>query len=100
MISKRVFFLGVTMMTYSFLFSQNKNFFFGSPVSMGYQKIGAAKGVAGIIGDAYFVIENDYGGRLDFNNNIRTIVSRFSISEGKFKNRFNLNELIGNSRKE
>ena len=97
---KIISFLFVFSIESTYLFGQSKNFFFGPPVQMGYQKLGAAKGIAGVIGDNYYVIENDYGGRFDFNNNIRTIITRFSISDGRFKGRFNLNELIGNSRKE
>jgi hypothetical protein len=94
-----IFLLFVSIFDHLALIAQN-NFFFGTPVAMGYQKLGAAKGTAGIIGDNYYVLENDYGGAFDFNNNIRTIVTSFSISEGKFKNRFNLNEMVANSRKE
>ena len=94
-----IFLLCVAILDHFAVNAQN-NFSFGTPVAMGYQKLGAAKGTAGTIGDNYYVLENDYGGAFDFNNNIRTIVTAFSISEGKFKNRFNLNEMVANSRKE
>jgi hypothetical protein len=66
----------------------------------GYEKLGAVKGTAGVIGDNYYVLENDYGGAFDFNNNIRTILSTFSISSGKLVKRVNLNELVASSKRD
>jgi hypothetical protein len=81
------------------VYGQN-NLFIATPVEVAYEKKGAIRGCAGIIDDNYYVLENDYGARFDFNNNIQTIVSVFSISNGKLKKRFNLNEIVANSRKE
>ncbi len=81
-------------------FSQTENNFVGPHNPGAWKKLGAVSGCIGIIDRSYYLIESDYGTRLDFNNNINTIVSEFSIDDGKVKNRFSLNELVAQTRKE
>lgn len=81
------------------LFSQ-KYIEFGTLQPMGFSKLGAIRGCAGMIGDNYYILENDYGRKFDFNNNSATIVTIMSVSTGRLKKRVNLNEMISTSRKE
>ena len=83
-----------------FSYAQNKTAFVGPNTPVGYEKLGAVKGLAGIIGDNYYVIENDYGTRFDMNNNIKSSIAIFSIATGKLKKRVALNEMVANSNKD
>lgn len=80
-------------------YCQEKKFTLNPAVSTGYSKLGAVRGTAGVIEDYYYVLENDYGGQLDFNNSIHTLLSIFSISKGELIKRVNLNELVANTKK-
>jgi hypothetical protein len=77
-----------------FLFAQNGSVDEGPVIDMGYKGVGAVKGTAGIIGDNYYVIENDYGRKLDFSNNIKTTLSILSLKTGNLIKRLSLNELV------
>ena len=81
-------------------YCQEKKFISIPFVDVGYPKLGAVKGAAGVIGDNYYILENDYGGRLDFKNNNQTILSISSISNGKLLKRVNLNEMVATKQKE
>jgi hypothetical protein len=65
-----------------------------------YKKLGAIRGAAGVIGDNYYVIEQDYGTRFNLSNSIKTIVSVFSISNLKLKKRLDLSSDVASSGKE
>lgn len=80
--------------------SSQKGLLFASKTApYAFSKLGAVKSCAGITNNTYYIIENDYGTRGDFKNNIRTSVAAFSL-DGKFKKRFNLNEMAASSGKE
>jgi hypothetical protein len=76
------------------LFSQNNAIIEGPVIDIGYNGHGALKGTAGIIGDNYYIIENDYGRALDFNNNIKTSLTILSLTTGNLVKRIPLNELV------
>ena len=67
---------------------------------MAYKKLGAIRGAAGVIGDNYYVIEQDYGTRFNLSNNIKTIVAVFSVSNLKLKKRLDLTSDVASMRKE
>ncbi len=83
-----------------FLSNAQLNYMASNTTTHSYEHLGAVKGSAGVIGDNYYVIENDFGSRFDLKNNIRSSLARFSISTGKFLNRIYLNELVATDRKE
>jgi hypothetical protein len=91
---KRFALFVLSVLSYLFLFPQNNSVFEGPEIDVGYNGVGAIKGTAGIIGDNYYVVENDYGKALDFNNNIRTIVSILSLKTGNLVKRVLLNDLV------
>ena len=84
----------------SILHAQQNSAFEGSVIPVGYDKLGAIKGVAGIIGDNFYIIENDFGGRFDMNNNIKTSIAIVSIQTGNLVRRVSLNDMVAQSRKE
>lgn len=82
-----------------FALSQQKSPFAGPITDVSYKKLGALRNCIGILNDDYILLENNYGGPMDFNNNIISNISCFSAKTGALKSRFNLNELIKDSKK-
>lgn len=78
--------------------SQQKTLFSGPVTDVSYKKLGSIRSCLGTLNDEYILLENNYGGPMDFNNNIVSNISTFSIKTGVLKSRFNLNELISNSK--
>lgn len=79
--------------------SQHRIPFEGPFIDVAYKKIGAIKGCVGILNEEYILRENSYGRGMDFNNNILTYISIFSVKTGTLKHRFNLNDIIASSGK-
>jgi hypothetical protein len=101
LIKKRALILLITWsMSFSVSHSQKISAVTSNQVPFAASKLGSVRGCAGIIGDSYYILENDYGSPHDFKNNISTYITCFSISQGKMKFRLNLNEILSESKKE
>lgn len=72
----------------------------GPETDVAYKNLGSLKNCIGIIGDEYLLLENSFGKALDFNNNIITYISSFSVNTGILMHRINLNEILSTSGKE
>lgn len=67
---------------------------FGIAEEMLQNRTAALDDVIGVINNNYLIIENDFGKALDFNNNIRTNVRKYSISNLINKGNIYLNPLV------
>ncbi len=78
-----------------FFTTQAQTVKFGVPEEMEQKGTAALDGVAGVLNNTYFVVENDFGKSMDFKNNIRTKIRRYSVSNLGNKGLVYLNPLVG-----
>ncbi len=67
---------------------------FGIAEEMLQNRTAALDNVIGVINNNYLIVENDFGKALDFNNNIRTNVRKYSVSNLINKGNIYLNPLV------
>jgi len=96
---KKHSFLSFFVFSFSILHAQKNPAFEGIVIPTSYDKLGAIKGIAGIIDDNIYVIENDFGGKFDMNNNIKTSIAIVSLQKGNLVKRVFLNDMVAQSGK-
>ena len=96
---KKHFILSFFVFSFSILHAQKNPAFEGIVIPASYDKLGAIKGIAGIIDDNIYVIENDFGGKFDMNNNIKTSIAIVSLQKGNLVKRVFLNDMVAQSGK-